>query len=439
MIELITKKRRGLELTGEEISGWIQGCSSGSIPDYQTAALLMAICFQGLSPREILDLTMAMVRSGEMVDLSMVPGIKVDKHSTGGVGDTTSLVLIPLVAACGGVIAKMTGRGLGHTGGTVDKLESIPGFRTGLNREEFISAISTIGVGITGQSANLAPADKKLYALRDVTGTVDQVGLIASSIMSKKIAAGANAIVLDVKVGSGAFLTSFEQALELAKVMVKIGSDAGRQTVAVISDMSQPLGRAVGNSIEVVEAIEVLTGKRGGRLLELCLALGSQMLLLAHQASSAEEARERLLGAIASGAGLEKLRQLTAAQGGDVRVIDRPCDLPQSEYRHEIRSLYDGWVGQMDCRLIGHAAMMTGAGRQTKDDVIDLSVGLVMHKELGDQVRTGEPMATLYLNQLSHREPVERLLLQALRIVDQPVTVPPLLWAIVSEHGVERL
>ncbi len=439
MIEIIGKKRDGLELSGAEISEWIEGCTSGQIPDYQTAALLMAICFQGLSQREILDLTMAMVRSGDTVDLSMVPGIKVDKHSTGGVGDTTTLVLIPLVAACGGVIAKMTGRGLGHTGGTVDKLESIPGFRTGLDRDEFIRIIGSIGVGITGQSADLTPADKKLYALRDVTGTVDQVGLIASSIMSKKIAAGADAIVLDVKVGSGAFLASYAQALELAEVMVKIGLGAGRRTVAVISDMSQPLGHAVGNAIEVVEAIEVLAGKRGGRLLELCLALGSQMLMLAHRAKSVDEARKQLLDAITSGAGLQKLRQLVAQQDGDPRWIDEPQRFAQSDYRYEIKSLRSGWVGRMDCRLIGRAAMLAGAGRQTKDDIIDLTVGLVMHKELGDRVQTGEPIATLHYNHLGCRETVEHLVQQAVEIMEQPQPVPPLLQAIVSEHGVQKL
>ncbi|MGE5654090.1 MAG: thymidine phosphorylase, partial [Bacillota bacterium] len=327
----------------------------------------------------------------------------------------------------------------GHTGGTVDKLESIPGFRTGLSRDEFIRTIQSTGVGITGQSANLTPADKKLYALRDVTGTVDQVGLIASSIMSKKIAAGADAIVLDVKVGSGAFLDGFEQAMELAQVMVKIGSGAGRQTVAVISDMSQPLGHAVGNSIEVIEAIEVLSGTRGGRLLELCLTLGSQMLILAHQARSAEHARSLLQEAIATGAALKKLRQLVAAQGGDVTVVDQPQLFPQSRYHHPITALRSGWIGEMDCRLIGHAAMIAGAGRQTKDDIIDLAVGITMHKELGEKVELGEPIATLHFNRLGCRETVEQLLHKAVRIVDQPTAAPRLIRAIVSEHGTIEL
>ncbi|MED4934657.1 pyrimidine-nucleoside phosphorylase, partial [Heyndrickxia coagulans] len=371
--------------------------------DYQASALAMAIYFQDMSDREIADLTMAMVHSGETLDLSAIHGIKVDKHSTGGVGDTTTLVLAPLVAALGVPVAKMSGRGLGHTGGTIDKLESIQGFHVEITIDQFIDLVNREKVAIIGQTAELAPADKKLYALRDVTATVDSIPLIASSIMSKKIAAGADAIVLDVTTGAGAFMKNEEDAIRLAETMVRIGNHVGRKTMAVISDMSQPLGYAIGNALEVKEAIDTLKGEGPDDLTELVLALGSQMVVLAGKATTLEEARNMLKEAIASGAGLAKFKKFVANQGGDPSVIDHPEKLPQAKYAIDLPAITSGYVSQMVADQIGVAAMMLGAGRATKEDKIDFAVGIVLRKKVGDRVEAGEPLATIYAN----REAVE--------------------------------
>lgn len=403
MIDIIEKKRNGKELATEEINFFVKGYTEGTIPDYQASALAMAIYFQDMSDREIADLTMAMVHSGETLDLSAIHGIKVDKHSTGGVGDTTTLVLAPLVAALGVPVAKMSGRGLGHTGGTIDKLESIQGFRVEITIDQFIDLVNREKVAIIGQTAELAPADKKLYALRDVTATVDSIPLIASSIMSKKIAAGADAIVLDVTTGAGAFMKNEEDAIRLAETMVRIGNHVGRKTMAVISDMSQPLGYAIGNALEVKEAIDTLKGEGPDDLTELVLALGSQMVVLAGKATTLEEARNMLKEAIASGAGLAKFKKFVANQGGDPSVIDHPEKLPQAKYAIDLPAITSGYVSQMVADQIGVAAMMLGAGRATKEDKIDFAVGIVLRKKVGDRVEAGEPLATIYAN----REAVE--------------------------------
>ncbi|MED4406282.1 pyrimidine-nucleoside phosphorylase [Heyndrickxia coagulans] len=403
MIDIIEKKRNGKELATEEINFFVKGYTEGTIPDYQASALAMAIYFQDMSDREIADLTMAMVHSGETLDLSAIHGIKVDKHSTGGVGDTTTLVLAPLVAALGVPVAKMSGRGLGHTGGTIDKLESIQGFHVEITTDQFIDLVNREKVAIIGQTADLAPADKKLYALRDVTATVDSIPLIASSIMSKKIAAGADAIVLDVTTGAGAFMKNEEDAIRLAETMVRIGNHVGRKTMAVISDMSQPLGYAIGNALEVKEAIDTLKGEGPDDLTELVLALGSQMVVLAGKATTLEEARNMLKEAIASGAGLAKFKKFVANQGGDPSVIDHPEKLPQANYAIDLPAKTSGYVSQMVADQIGVAAMMLGAGRATKEDKIDFAVGIVLRKKVGDRVEAGEPLATIYAN----REAVE--------------------------------
>ena len=389
MVDIIEKKRDGQELTTAEINFFIEGYTKGEIPDYQASALAMAIYFQDMNDRERADLTRAMVESGDTIDLSAIDGVKVDKHSTGGVGDTTTLVLAPLVASLGVPVAKMSGRGLGHTGGTIDKLESIAGFHVELTREQFIDLVNRDKVAVIGQSGNLTPADKKLYALRDVTGTVNSIPLIASSIMSKKIAAGADAIVLDVKTGDGAFMKTQEDAEELAHAMVRIGNHVGRKTIAIISDMSQPLGFAIGNALEVKEAIETLQGKGPKDLTELVLTLGSQMVILAGKAKTSEEAKEMLLDAIHSGKALAKFKEFLANQGGDASIVDDLTKLPQAKYKIELPAKQSGYISRMVADEIGVASMILGAGRATKEDVIDLAVGLVLHKKVGDKVEEG--------------------------------------------------
>lgn len=385
MVDIIEKKRDGQELTTAEINFFIEGYTKGEIPDYQASALAMAIYFQDMNDRERADLTRAMVESGDTIDLSAIDGVKVDKHSTGGVGDTTTLVLAPLVASLGVPVAKMSGRGLGHTGGTIDKLESIAGFHVELTREQFIDLVNRDKVAVIGQSGNLTPADKKLYALRDVTGTVNSIPLIASSIMSKKIAAGADAIVLDVKTGDGAFMKTQEDAEKLAHAMVRIGNHVGRKTIAIISDMSQPLGFAIGNALEVKEAIETLQGKGPKDLTELVLTLGSQMVILAGKAKTSEEAKEMLLDAIHSGKALAKFKEFLANQGGDASIVDDLTKLPQAKYKIELPAKQSGYISRMVADEIGVASMILGAGRATKEDVIDLAVGLVLHKKVGDK------------------------------------------------------
>lgn len=406
MVDLIEKKRDGRELSAEEIRFIIDGYTKGEIPDYQVSAWAMAVFFRDMTQRERADLTMAMVHSGDVIDLSAIEGVKVDKHSTGGVGDTTTLVLAPLVAALDIPVAKMSGRGLGHTGGTIDKLESIPGFHTEITTDEFADLVNRYKIAVVGQSGNLTPADKKLYALRDVTATVNSIPLIASSIMSKKIAAGADAIVLDVKTGSGAFMKTAEAAAELAQAMVQIGNNVGRKTMAVISDMSQPLGFAIGNALEVKEAIDTLKGHGPKDLEELCLALGRQMVFLAGKAASLDEAEEELKEAIQSGAALAKFKQFLVNQGGDPSVVDDTDKLPKAQFLIEVPALQDGVVAEIVADGIGTAAMWLGAGRATKESEIDLAVGLVLNKKVGDAVKQGESLVTIHAN----REDVDNVI-----------------------------
>lgn len=396
--DIILKKRRGMELSREEIRFLIQGYTEGNIPDYQMAAWAMAVFFQGMEDSEIAELTMAMAESGDQVDLSPIEGIKVDKHSTGGVGDKTTLIIAPLVAAAGVPVAKMSGRGLGHTGGTIDKLEAIPGFNVTLSRQDFIKNVNQVKACVVGQTGNLAPADKKLYALRDVTATVDSIPLIASSVMSKKLAAGAEAIVLDVKTGSGAFMRQEEDAFKLAQTMVDIGTNVGRRTVAVISDMDQPLGKAVGNALEVLEAIQTLKGQGPRDLLEVTLVLGAHMVVLAGKAPDFDAARRLLEEILADGRGLSKFKEIISAQGGDAGVVENPELLPRAAHVLSVKSPQDGYVQRIHAEMVGNTAAALGAGRETKESVIDLAVGLVLEKKVGDQVKAGEILATIHAN-----------------------------------------
>ena len=398
MSDIIYKKREGGELSREEIQFFITDYVAGRIPDYQASALLMAIFFRGLSRRETFELTDAMRYSGDTVDLSSIPGIKVDKHSTGGVGDKTTLIVAPLASACGVPIAKMSGRGLGFTGGTVDKMESIPGFRTSLEPEAFLAQVRKIGMAVIGQTAHITPADKKLYALRDVTATVDNFGLIASSIMSKKLAAGSDAIVLDVKVGDGAFMENEQDAETLANLMVDIGDDAGRRTVAAITEMGQPLGCAVGNSLEVIEAIETLKGKGPEDITELAERLAGIMVYLGGKAQTPEEGHAMAAEALASGKGLAQFRKFVQAQGGNPAVVDDYTLFPQAAHHLELLAETDGYVQKIAARTIGLASQHTGAGRATKEDQIDLAAGVYLHKKVGDAVKQGDVLATFYGN-----------------------------------------
>ena len=398
MIDIIEKKRDGKSLTKEEIEFFVNGYTRGEVPDYQASSLAMAIFFQDMNDEERAALTMSMVNSGERIDLSDINGIKVDKHSTGGVGDTTTLVLAPLVAAVGVPVAKMSGRGLGHTGGTIDKLESVKGFNVEISEKDFIKLVNDNQVAVIGQSGNLTPADKKLYALRDVTGTVNSIPLIASSIMSKKIAAGADAIVLDVKTGSGAFMKTLDDAEALAHAMVRIGNNVGRNTMAIISDMSQPLGNAIGNALELKEAIATLKGNGPKDLTELVLTLGSQMVVLAEQATSLDEARQMLIDAIKTGKALNKFKTFLSNQGGDDSIVDSPEKLPSAKYQVEFKAKKDGYITEIIANEIGVASMMLGAGRQTKEDVIDLGVGIVLNKKVGEHVEKGGNILTIHTN-----------------------------------------
>lgn len=411
MYDLIQKKRDGYHLSEEEIAYMIREYTKGSIPDYQMSAMMMAIYFRGMTQAETLSLTMEMAHSGDMLDLSGIHGIKVDKHSTGGVGDKTSLALTPMVAACGVAVAKMSGRGLGHTGGTIDKLESFEGFSTSLTSGQFISQVNRIGIAIMGQTADLAPADKKLYALRDVTATVDQKSLIASSIMSKKLAAGADAIVLDVKTGSGAFMKKEEDAVALAKEMVRIGKGAGKAMTAVITDMDQPLGYAVGNALEVREAIDTLRGKGPADFTKLCMTLGTYMLITAGKAENEKEAHQMLQHAIDSGEALEKLAEFVKAQGGNESQVYHPELLPQAGIIEPVPAPASGYIGHIACDEVGICSLILGGGRETKEDKIDLSVGIVLNAKKGDYVKKGEPIAFMHANdQTKCAEAVKRYL-----------------------------
>ena len=402
MPDVITKKKNGKKLTNEEIDFVVRGYVEGQIPDYQMSAFLMAVCFCGMTKAEVSHLTKAMAASGDQVDLRTIPGFKADKHSTGGVGDKTTLIVAPLVASLGVKVAKMSGRGLGHTGGTIDKLESIPGFSTALSTDRFMKQVREIGIAIAGQTGNLVPADKKMYALRDVTSTVDSIPLIASSIMSKKLAAGSNGIVLDVKCGSGAFMKDRKSAVELARVMVDIGKAAGRKVSALVTDMDVPLGYAVGNSLEVLEAIETLSGRGPEDLRALCLELAAHMLSLAGQ-GSVDECRARAAEALDNKTALETFGKLIAAQGGDASVIKDPKKLPVAKFSKKLVSDVSGYVRRMDTEQVGIAASLLGAGRMTKEDVIDLGAGLVLQKKTGDRVEKGETLAVLYASEQGER------------------------------------
>lgn len=432
MYDIIEKKRNGQALTTEEINYFIDGYTNGNIPDYQASALLMAIYFQDMTDDERAQITKAMVESGDQIDLSEIDGIKVDKHSTGGVGDTTTLILAPLVASLGVPVAKMSGRGLGHTGGTIDKLEAVPGFHVEITNDEFIELVNKNKVAVVGQSGNLTPADKKLYGLRDVTATVNSIPLIASSIMSKKIASGADAIVLDVKTGAGAFMKELNDAKALAKAMVTIGNKVGRNTMAVISDMSQPLGNAIGNALEINEAIDTLQGKGPKDLTELCLTLGSQMVVLAEKAETLEEARAKLQENLHNGKALNQFKTFLSSQGGDATVVDQPHLLPQASFKIDLPAKKGGTVAEIIADDIGTAAMMLGAGRATKESEIDLAVGLVLHKKIGDKVEAGESLLTIHSNSENVDEVKEKLY-ASITISEEIIDAPTLIYDTVTK------
>jgi len=424
--EVIRHKRDGLELSDEDIAAFLDGYTRGEIPDYQMAALAMAVYFRGLSPRELAQWTDAMLHSGEVLDLSDIPGRKVDKHSTGGVGDKISLPLAPLVAACGLKVPMIAGRGLGHTGGTLDKLEAIPGFNVRLESADFRRIVRDVGCCLIGQTSSLAPADRKLYSLRDVTSTVESIPLIASSIMSKKLAEGIDGLVLDVKFGSGAFMREQDRARELARTMVGIGRSFGKDVVAYLTDMNQPTGRAIGNALEIFETVDVLRGAGPPDVVELTLVLGEEMLVIGGLATDAGEARGKLMKAIASGAGLAKFEQMVEAQGGDPRAVTDWSLMPQARSRIDVVAARAGYVGAMDAAEIGRAAMLLGAGRQKVEDAVDLAVGIILHKRTGAYVEQGEPLATLHVNDARPVEAARSRLLRAMPIGDTAPRPQPL-------------
>lgn len=431
MVDIITKKRDGYELSDEEISFFIKGYVDGKIPDYQVSALLMAIVFKGMSNREIVTLTDRMEHSGDVMDLSSIKGVKVDKHSTGGVGDKTSIALGPMVAACGAKLAKMSGRGLGHTGGTLDKLESIPGMKVFVSEEHFIKQVNDIGLAIIGQTASLVPADKKLYALRDVTGTVESTPLIASSVMSKKLASGSDCILLDVKFGNGAFMKNAQSAEELAKIMCKIGNALGRDTRAVLTDMDQPLGHAVGNALEIKEAIATLHGQGPKDFTDLCLRSGAIMLEQAKIANSEEEGMKMLQKSIDDGSAFEKLKAMVKAQGGDVSYIEHPEKFPLAKHIVEVKANKSGYIKQIVALEIGESAMRLGAGRETFDDVIDMSAGIVLNKKVGDKVNKGDVLCVVHTNK-ENFDDILKDIENSFIIVDEFVSVPPTVHAYIK-------
>lgn len=438
MYDIILKKRNGHALTKEEIGYFVKGFTHGTIPDYQASALMMAIYFQKMNKEETIYLTEAMMNSGDVLDLSKIEGIKVDKHSTGGVGDTTTLVLGAMVAAVGAPVAKMSGRGLGHTGGTLDKLESISGFSVEMTKEDFIRNVNDIKLAVSGQTGDLAPADKKIYALRDVTATIDNMSLIASSIMSKKLASGADAIVLDVKTGSGAFMKNLDDAFALARSMVEIGNGMGRDTVALITNMDQPLGRAVGNALEVKEAIETLQGRGPEDLYELCLHLGAQMLLLSGLVKDKEEAREKLVEVVDNGLAFKKFKEFVARQGGRLEEIDNPGLLPKAQYIIDVKSDQRAYIQHIEADEVGMSALELGAGRKTKDSIIDLAVGIELVKKVGDRVEVGDIIAKIHSNDMIRAKNAKERLLKAYTFTDKEVSPSQLIYGLVDKEGEYR-
>ncbi len=436
--DLIVKKRNGQKLSEEEIKSMIKEFIEGKIPDYQMSAMLMSIFFTGMSNNEIKYLTMAMVNSGKIINLSSIPGIKVDKHSTGGVGDSTTIALAPMVAAAGVPVAKMSGRGLGHTGGTIDKLESIEGFKTELSIDKFIKIVREVGISIISPTSDLAPADKKLYALRDVTGTIESIPLIVGSIMSKKIAAGADAIVLDVTTGSGAFMREHKEALKLGKIMVDIGLELGKETVAIVSNMDEPLGFAIGNSLEVKEAIEVLKNRGPEDLRNLCLELGSYMLKLGGVVKTTEEGRNKLIKIIEEGKAFNKFKEIVMAQGGNLQVIENPELLPLAKHCLKIKADKSGYIQKIDSRLIGESAMILGAGREKKESEIDLSVGIVLKKKVGSKIDISEDLAEVYYNNLEKLKEAKKKLLSSFTIGNKKPEKLPLILATISRQVIKE-
>jgi len=439
MYDLILKKRNGDILSKEEISYFIKGYTNGTIPDYQAAALLMAIYFQKMNESETADLTQAMMSSGDVIDLTAINGIKVDKHSTGGVGDKTTIALAPIVAACGIPVAKMSGRGLGHTGGTLDKLESIPGFNVNMTIDKFINNVNDFKIAVAGQTADLAPADKLIYALRDVTATVDNISLIASSIMSKKLASGADAIVLDVKTGSGAFMQNIDDSFELAQEMVNIGNNMNRNTIALITNMDQPLGNAIGNSLEIKEAIETLKGGGPEDFKELCITLASYMLLIAGNVETVEDGRKKVEHVISTGKAFDVFKTFVIAQGGDISYIENTELLPKSKGLYELKSDQDGYINKIQADVVGLSALILGAGRETKESNIDLAVGIVLNKKIGDYVEFGETLAYIYYNNDEKKESAIEKLKSAYSIKEEKESILPLVLGIVSTDGIKRL
>ncbi len=437
MFDIIAKKRDGKVLTSEEIEFFVNGYVNGDIPDYQISALLMAIYLNGMNVDETTTLTMLMARSGEVIDLSSIPGIKVDKHSTGGVGDKTTFIISPIVASCGVPVAKMSGRGLGHTGGTIDKMESIPGMKTNIDREEFFDIVRNVGACVIGQSGNIVPADKKLYALRDVTATIESIPLIASSIMSKKLAAGSDAILLDVKTGSGAFMKTTDEAIELAKAMVAIGEKVGRKTIALITDMDRPLGKSIGNALEMKEVCDTLKGKGPKDLTELCLTLATNMLYLAGK-GSLDDCYDLAKDALKSGKAFEKLKEMVKAQGGDVSVIEDNSKFESSKVAKGLAAAQEGYIYSMDTEKCGIASMILGAGREKKEDTIDYSAGVIIHKKIGDYVKRGDLIASLYSSSEEKCISSSRLLGEAIKISSAEPVVKPIVLARVTKDSVEK-
>lgn len=437
MFDIIAKKRDGKVLTSEEIEFFVNGYVNGDIPDYQISALLMAIYLNGMNVDETTTLTMLMARSGEVIDLSSIPGIKVDKHSTGGVGDKTTFIISPIVASCGVPVAKMSGRGLGHTGGTIDKMESIPGMKTNIDREEFFDIVRNVGACVIGQSGNIVPADKKLYALRDVTATIESIPLIASSIMSKKLAAGSDAILLDVKTGSGAFMKTTDEAIELAKAMVAIGEKVGRKTIALITDMDRPLGKSIGNALEMKEVCDTLKGKGPKDLTELCLTLATNMLYLAGK-GSLDDCYNLAKDALESGKAFEKLKEMVKAQGGDVSVIEDNSKFESSKVAKGLAAAQEGYIYSMDTEKCGIASMILGAGREKKEDTIDYSAGVIIHKKIGDYVKRGDLIASLYSSSEEKCINSSRLLGEAIKISSAEPVVKPIVLARVTKDSVEK-